>query len=426
MNETQPETEATELPKGEQVLLLPGHLFFIETVPVPADVDPREIASFAELSLESLAPFPVEQLNWGYCYTDGSPGLVLFAAHGERLKREGYTGLEAYAWVLPEFASVALAEYPENTEVLFEGPASLALLHASKEGHAPQVVLTAPRPETHAEAPAPEPVARAFAALRARAPEMPLYSSTLHVRPTGIELNDRALPAFHHEAADATMAENSDFAEWTTVRPAESALWRADVRLGGFKQQERGARRLSRSLARATGWAAIVAVLLLLGEFLLFGGWNWLEGRQQTVEGQASAVRRVQDQQSLMLKLDQVAQNELRPVDMLSMANDLRLELDANIEYDETVIEGQNRLTIEGKAGSVNEFNTYVDRLRNSGNFQVIGDPRYSTSRGQTIFTVTMDYVPRESPDDADAPPGDEPVESAAREAIQPEEAAAR
>jgi hypothetical protein len=97
-------------------------------------------------------------------------------------------------------------------------------------------------------------------------------------------------------------------------------------------------------------------------------------------------------------KLDQVAQNELRPIAMLTAANEVRTALgETGIEYDETIIESSNRLTIEGKANTINELNGYTKSLRQSGKFQLVGDPKYITRDSKTSFTVTLDYTHHES-----------------------------
>lgn len=95
-----------------------------------------------------------------------------------------------------------------------------------------------------------------------------------------------------------------------------------------------------------------------------------------------------------MNKLEQVAQNELRPIAILEVANQIRIDLKSSgIEYDEVVIEGLNRLTIEGKASTINELNEYTKALRASGNFQLVENPKSITRSGKTTFTATLDYL---------------------------------
>ena len=95
-----------------------------------------------------------------------------------------------------------------------------------------------------------------------------------------------------------------------------------------------------------------------------------------------------------MEKLEQVAQNELRPIEILDAANQIRISLGSRgIEYDEVIIEGSNRLAIEGKANSINELNEYTQALSNSGNFQLVESPKSITRSGKTTFTATLDYL---------------------------------
>jgi hypothetical protein len=83
---------------------------------------------------------------------------------------------------------------------------------------------------------------------------------------------------------------------------------------------------------------------------------------------------------------------------MLTAANEVRTALGkTGIEYDETIIESNNRLTIEGKANTINELNLYTESLRQSGKFQLAEDPKYITRDGKTTFTVTLDYTYHES-----------------------------
>lgn len=369
--------EPEELPLGERVLLLPGHFFFIESVAVPEDVDSGEIESFAELSLESVAPFPLEQLNWGFVYRPGASRLLLYAAHAERVRKEGFTDLEKYAWVLPDFAGVLLAAVEGPREIRLASEHSLALIYLDDASTVPSTLETAPRE--------PDETDPDFGPLRKLAPAPPIRADIVDLRPAGVALSERRMPAFHYDS------EHDAANPWAEVRPAEGELWRADVRLAAFKEAERNARRLSRYITRGTGWAAALLGLLLLLELVLFGAGRWLDKRQQLADSQNNTVLRIEDQQSLMLKLDQVATNELRPIAMLELANQVRLNLDANVEYDEAVIEGRNRLTVEGKVGSVNEFNTYVERLRQTGSFEVV-EEQTATSGGETIFLVEMNY----------------------------------
>ena len=384
MKDSPPTSPPTETAKAEQVLVLPGHLFFIESIEIPDALDATEIADFAELSLESIAPFPIEQLNWGYLYHQAAASLLLYATHRDRLKNTGYSDLHAYAWVLPDFATLAGACFPDDTQVVLQNSDYLTLLNFDKGSRIPKAVHSAPLAEGDTET--------ALKALQAAAPQLPASAQTLQIRPAPIELSEQGIPTFQYEAAD-TSTKELDCGAWQALSPTEKQLWQVDVRSLDFKSSERNARRTSALLGRITGWAAFFALLLIGAELLLLASQAWLGTLDRQIESQRTTVLTIEDKQTLMNKLEQVAQNELRPVAILEAANTIRVNLKLGIEYDSTVIDSENRITIEGKASSINALNRYTESLRQSGQFELVTQPESITRAGKTTFTITLAYI---------------------------------
>jgi Tfp pilus assembly protein PilN len=377
-----PTTPPEELEKAEQVLVLPGHLFFIESVEVPAALEAAEIADFAELSLESIAPFPIEQLYWGYLYAAGEPSILLYATHRDRLKNAGMSDLNQYVWVLPDFATLEGACLPDRTEVILKSAHSLALLHFDQGQGIPRFVTASPWSETDTE----EAVLKVLRE-RAADPEF-AAATTLKISPGPIKLDEHGLPTFAH-AASEHLGHDIESGAWSTLTPTEKQLWQADVRGPDFKTAERNNRRFSARLIQITGWAALFAVILIVAELLLLVSQAWLGTRENKIASQQSAVLTIEDKQSLMNKLEQVAQNELRPVAILDALNQLR---PAGIYFTSTETDSENRTTIDGIASTINELNNYTDLLSESGNFELIGTPKSITRSGKTTFTVTLAY----------------------------------
>ena len=189
MKDAKPTLTPTEPAPAEQVLVLPGHLFFIETINAPIDLEPTEIADFIELSLESIAPFPVEQLNWGFLYSQDAPTILVYATHRDRLKQAGYTELQSYAWVLPDFATLTGACFPDETLVALESANNLSLLLFNKGVSVPRTVLVASLKDGDVE--------QALKELIASAPELPKGAATLRVRTGAIELSEQGLASFN-------------------------------------------------------------------------------------------------------------------------------------------------------------------------------------------------------------------------------------
>jgi len=374
----------TEPASTEQVLALPGHLFFIETIDVPIDLEPAEIPDFIELSLESLAPFPVEQLNWGFLYSTDAPTILVYATHRDRLKQAGYTELQSYAWVLPDFATLTGACFPDETLVTLQSANNLSLLLFDKGACVPRTVLVASLEDGDFE--------HALEELVANASDLTQGTTMLRVRTGAIELSEQGLAIFNQESADDSHSA-IEYGAWTTLAPTEAQLWQSDVRSADFKVTERNARRLGSLLMRITAWAAIFALVLVGIEMLLLASQAWLSTLDKQIESQRTAVLTIEDKQALMVKLEQVAKNELRPIAILDAANNIRLKQNLGIEYDSAVVEGENHITIEGKATSINALNSYTESLKQSGQFVLITAPESITRAGKTTFTVTLAYT---------------------------------
>lgn len=364
MNEETTVEPHTETEEREQVLVLPGYLFFVDKVELPDGLERAEIDDFAELSLEGLAPFPIEQLYWGYLSHESSDFILIYAAQRERLKKSGYELLDDYTWVLPDFATLDGAHFPEAKTILLSSPDATTRIRLAAGDGLPIEVESRPPGE--------------------ELPAATVESAKVATSLSGYRLSEQGLPTFRFEATEEVTGH------WRELSPEESDLWRADIRDAAFKIAERNKRRLTAWTTRAISYAALFAVILIALEGILFGGNLWLGTRTSKIAEQTPEVRRIEDKQSLMNKLDQVAQNELRPIAILEALNTSRPQ---GIYFTSTVTDGQNRITIDGIANSINGLNTYTETLRNSGIFELIGDPKSITRSGKTTFTVTLDYT---------------------------------
>ena len=371
--------------KAEEVLILPGCLFFIETVEVPSSLEASEVPDFAELSLESISPFPIDQLNWGYLYHEGASTLLLYATHRDRLKNLGYSNLNEYAWALPDFATLAGACFTEDTLVALESTNSVSLLYFKRNTKIPQSIGVDTLDTSMFE--------HTVEMLKSGIKDLPEETPCLHLKPVTTTLSENDLCIFEQTPTQQTEDLHSK-GSWQKLTPTESQLWQADVRYTYFKKAEHSKRQTSALIRRITGWAAIFAVILIGIEGVLIATENWLNTQIDLIEAQRNAVSKVEEKQILVNKLEQVAQNELRPIEILEAANNIRLRLKLGIEYDSVVVENENHITIEGKASSVNSLNRYAENLKNSGRFELLETPEYLTRAGKTTFKVSLAYKP--------------------------------
>lgn len=347
------------------MLTLPGYLFFVDRIDLPEALERSELNDFAELSLEGLAPFPIEQLHWGFLYSQSAGCILLYATYKDRIKALGYENLEAYLWVLPDFATLWGARFTRKTDLRLESEDGFSDIVFTADEKLP-LQVSSQAPETKSTKASPD----------------------LRLELESTEISEQGLPTFHFQLADP--GRETIPGDLEKLAPAEDELWRADIRDAAFKKNERSSRKLTARITRATGYAALFALFLLVLEGVLFLGSFWLDSRSAKIEAQAPEVRRIEDRQSLMNKLDQVAQNELRPIAILEALNQVRPE---GIYFTSTVTEGQNRIIIDGIANTINELNAYTDALLASGNFDLLDAPRTLTRGGKTTFTATLDYI---------------------------------
>ena len=79
--------------RPREVVVLPDQRFFVRSVALGRDADSGSIREQLELALEGMAPFPVNQMLWGYWTTPESDHALVFAAYRKR-----FTAEETEAW----------------------------------------------------------------------------------------------------------------------------------------------------------------------------------------------------------------------------------------------------------------------------------------------------------------------------------------
>ena len=113
-----PETQQqapTKPQDSPDYLFLPGHLFFCAYVQVPPGLSDEELEEFAEMTMGSLSPFPLEYIHWGWFKEPDQPWLLLYSATKDSIYRAGYKDIEDYQHVFPSFLSSLAFKFAEPT-----------------------------------------------------------------------------------------------------------------------------------------------------------------------------------------------------------------------------------------------------------------------------------------------------------------------
>ncbi len=342
-------------PDREAVVCLPAELLFFETVKLPAAVETNEIADFVELTLEERSPFPLRDLCYGFLYEPCNRGLLIYAAIRRRVEQLFPGALENARFMLPGFCLLHGLQSHANKTVLLQCDGNPSLIKIDANG------LPVPADEGSRDN----------------------ADSPIHLRLDNVACTKEG-------SLEANFVQlGPPVEEFLTQTLSVQALWAADMRDADFKRIESLRRNRERQLMRAIALGGWAALFLLISQIGLWGFSRHVDSRMSERERLQPAVFIVQDRHSLLTTLEQVAAAELRPLDVLEAMN--RLRPDA-IHFTEMRAEGQNRITVEGIAGSVNALNRYAESLSESGEFRV-GDPRTLVRAGRTTFTLTVDYT---------------------------------
>ncbi|ADE54659.1 fimbrial assembly family protein [Coraliomargarita akajimensis] len=366
-----------ETTQSEQVLTLPAYLFFIETVDVPSVVNPDELDDFAEITMESASPFPLEHIYWGYLADLTKGKLLLYAAHRDRVRQVAAHEIEAYAWVLPDFAALALSQPQQPVEWILESEESISLIQFDGTGSTPATILVRKPGD------APE---QTVNMLRQQLRDSVDEHERSHVRMDSAALDDSGNASFRF-----TTANTANESDQLLVLPETEQLWKADIRSHEFKKTEKNARKFGALLLKITVWAAAFALLLIVAEGLLLGSGFWLQSRQNKVAQQRPIVDTISEQHSLMTKLEQIEQNDLQPIALL---RELNLKRPAGIHFTKAIVEGENQIQLDGVANNVNAMNRYTDMLSQSGLFKLLEQPKTLTRQGKTTFSLLLGFTP--------------------------------
>ncbi len=398
---------------------LPGHYFFCRTLALPEEVNGgEELFSFAELSLESLSPFPLEQLAWGYLVDEAARLVFLFAACRPRLPAEALEGWEEAQHVFPSFLPLLLRSPAEPGIVAIEDETTLSLLNFEGQSRFPKQVLSAPLPEEATLEDMEALRRRLLVRLKPSAQE----SELVVFKPRKVSGDSEAL------TFELAKEGREEFEE---VRlEGEETVWAADVREPEFIVAERRRRKASQrvgiALAAAGGAAGLLVLLVLL---TWLGGWL-VSRREALVMEQDPMVYGIQQSSDFLLQLEQFSGAPFRPFTILAAANKVLQERQPrHIEFTSAALSNNNEVSIRGEADNVEEVNRYSESLRQSNYFTEVILDDVRTRGGKVNFSLNLRFNP-DSLEELLAQPEPEPeavaandTETTTDETIEPETA---
>ena len=132
-------------PPPPRVAVLPDGMFFSRAIPVAPGSTRPEVVAQVGLALESLSPFPLAQVYFGYFWPQGADHALVFAAYRRRFTVEQVESWKGVQHVIPAFATVLGSGVPPATTVILSSPEGLTAVHWGP-GPVPTAVLFQPVP----------------------------------------------------------------------------------------------------------------------------------------------------------------------------------------------------------------------------------------------------------------------------------------
>ena len=130
-------------PPPPKVAILPDSVFFSRSIPIPAGATRADVVAQVGVALESLSPFPLAQLYFGYYWPEGADRALAFASYRRRFTAEQLAEWSGAAHVMPAFAAVLGCEVAPATTLILSSDSGLTAVHWAL-GPVPSAVLHKP------------------------------------------------------------------------------------------------------------------------------------------------------------------------------------------------------------------------------------------------------------------------------------------
>jgi hypothetical protein len=356
----------------------PGWLFFTETLPLAGNSPATAaIEDTVQISLESHAPLPLDQLAYGWCTDTTRQTLLYYATARERLRHAVGNAYERSAFLLPDFLLVPQKK-PDTWHWLATPNALTAVRFANAGDILPADMRSwpiDPNPShTHATRASAERTLREPSCPGAHAAQTLFWAGSSHGK------GAKTLLAHWKPAGTATTI--------TATLPADPA-WNADVRerpwLARTRKNRDNIRRINKILlATAAAWAllATTAAAVQIYKARVHTEEKRLESRQAEVDA-------LKTKSELVAQLDELEAGKMSFFDALATLNHYRPPT-ILFEKAGTDTKAKHQIQINGTASNTTQVNDYADALRKNGAFTKVETSRVNTGSGRSSFDLRV------------------------------------
>ncbi|MEX2382796.1 MAG: hypothetical protein WD490_10460 [Opitutales bacterium] len=361
-------------------ILLPAHFFFTKVLDLPPGLEEKEIASFIEISLEELSPFPLNQIFYGTYRPGNSQRVLLFAAYRKRFPAGNTEQWGKARWVAPDFISLLGADSSQARILFLIGADSLTGIHFDGKDPVPVQVATRHIGTDADTAKVENEKEIILKRLQNGASSLPPAHTLQHPR---VSASHKGKIYFAHDPFPGEKPPATDF---SLNRALVASL---DVRDKAFLQEKAAADRKDILVWRAFASLSLLLILLLVAEGGLFAFNSHLANQQQLAEEQTEVVAKIEEQTDLAHRLEELGESQLLPFEMLAILNELRPR---SIHFTRTQTVELNGLQVEAATENTGDVNNYETALMNSGKFERVEIHNQNLRDGRTTFTLVTTF----------------------------------
>ena len=367
-----------------RVALAPADAFFTRKVDLPENLSWNDQLAFIELALEGNAPFPMEQLAWGFLQSPGAPFAFVYATPRIRLKRLEIDPEENFLQLLPGFISLYGDTFDQPTIRFLSQNGVLSALHL-EPGNPVPVKIISRRIKATLLTDETLLTTRREMASRLETANWQLEDGLWLGE--GIDILQGEEIRFRHrhlnEGTPLPLREK-------VLNLPENDLWAADLRSQEYASRERRVRRRSRTIWKSIQAAAAIAALLLLlqaGDFALSTYNRFQEQEIAELEPRAS---RVENKLTLAQRLTQSTEEDLKPFLLMEAINPLRPD---SVFFDDVRSRAFNELEIEGQSSEgVTPVNAFADSVKQIPSVESVQN-NSQTRNNQTSFEFLITFA---------------------------------
>jgi hypothetical protein len=371
-----------------ETLLLPSDIFFTRLIPLPEGTLPTEISSFAQLQVEAIAPFPIENLSWGYS-TDGK-NVLIYASTQDRAASFAPNGLDKVWNAFPAFLPFVIQSAPaEDTAYLAIGGGSASLL-SFRAGETLPFKIQSCRIAGETPLSTDEEILASRPAILAGlcGADTPKVEEGVRYLQGVNDHSDTRTSFITRKITGATPAEAP-----LHISISGEPLWNADIRGRVFATATSDQRKQSSILWKAFAAACIAACVLVFATIGLAAVKTTGAVYRAIVKHHASEVELLQNKADFAGNLESVTEREMKPFSMLALANSKR---PAGVYYDQASTTSWNTLHLSGGAQRSELIQGYIEDLGKDPNVHEVRTLRTATSGGSSTFDIEIVFNPLE------------------------------